>query len=101
MHGAECAVHLGRIAGLLELIPNLCPIIATIPAVIVAVLQGSTYLPVSPLFLTLLVVLFYVLLQPLEKSVPRVLGDAVDLPPLAVMTGVLVGCTVAGLSPFL
>ena len=97
--GVPGALSLGIIAGLLELIPNLGPIIATIPAVIVALLQGSTYLPVSPLILTLLVILFYVLLQQLENSVivPRVLGDAVDLPPLVVMTGVLVGGTVAGI----
>ena len=97
--GVPGALSLGIIAGLLELIPNLGPIIATIPAVIVALLQGSTYLPLSPLILTLLVILFYVLLQQLENSVivPRVLGDAVDLPPLVVMTGVLVGGTVAGI----
>lgn len=97
--GVPGALSLGIIAGLLELIPNLGPIIATIPAVIVALLQGSSYLPVSPLILTLLVILFYVLLQQLENSVivPRVLGDAVDLPPLVVMTGVLVGSTVAGI----
>jgi predicted PurR-regulated permease PerM len=97
--GVPGALSLGIIAGLLELIPNLGPIIATIPAVIVALLQGSTYLPVSPLILTLLVILFYMLLQQLENSVivPRVLGDAVDLPPLVVMTGVLVGGTVAGI----
>ena len=97
--GVPGALSLGIIAGLLELIPNLGPIIATIPAVIVALLQGSTYLPVSPLILTLLVIGFYVFLQQLENSVivPRVLGDAVELPPLIVMTGVLVGGTVAGI----
>ena len=97
--GVPGALGLGIIAGLLELIPNLGPIIATIPAVIVALLQGSTSLAVSPLVLALLVLLFYVLLQQLENSVivPRVLGDAVDLPPLVVMTGVLVGGTTAGI----
>ena len=97
--GVPGALGLGIIAGLLELIPNLGPIIATVPAVIVALLQGSTSLSVSPLVLALLVILFYVFLQQLENSVivPRVLGDAVDLPPLVVMTGVLVGGTVAGI----
>ena len=97
--GVPGALSLGIIAGLLELIPNLGPIIATIPAVIVALLQGSTYLPISPLALAVLVILFYVLVQQLENSliVPRVLGDAVDLPSLVVMTGVLVGTTVAGM----
>ena len=74
-------------------------IIATVPAVIVALLQGSTYLPVSPLGMGLLVLLFYILVQQLENSiiVPRILGEAVDLPALVVMTGVLVGAEVGGL----
>jgi predicted PurR-regulated permease PerM len=97
--GVPGALYLGIIAGLLELIPNLGPIIATFPAVIVALLQGSTYLQVSPLIFALLVVLFYVLVQQLENNliVPRVLGDAVELPPLVVMTGVLVGASVGGI----
>lgn len=97
--GMPGALYLGIIAGLLELIPNLGPIIATIPAAIVALLHGSSYLPVSPLAMALLVVLFYILVQQLENNliVPRILGEAVDLPPLVVMTGVLVGATAAGL----
>jgi predicted PurR-regulated permease PerM len=97
--GVPGALYLGIIAGLLEIIPNLGPIIATLPAVIVALLQGSTYLPLSPLFVSLLVILFYALLQQLENSVivPRVLGDAVELPPLVVITGVLVGTSVSGI----
>ena len=44
-------------------------------------------------------ILFYVLLRQLENSVivPRVLGEAVDLPPLVVMTGVLVRWKVASI----
>jgi predicted PurR-regulated permease PerM len=97
--GVPGALYLGIVAGLLELIPNLGPIIATVPAVIVALLQGSTYLPVSPLVLGVLVILFYILVQQLENSiiVPRILGEAVDLPALVVMTGVLVGAEVGGL----
>ena len=97
--GVPGALYLGIVAGLLELIPNLGPIIATVPAVIVALLQGSTYLPVSPLIMGLLVILFYILVQQLENSiiVPRILGEAVDLPALVVMTGVLVGAEVGGL----
>ncbi len=97
--GLPGALSLGIIAGLLELIPNLGPIIATFPAVIVALLQGSNYLPVSHLTMALLVVIFYIMVQQLENTiiVPRVLGDAVELPPLVVMTGVLVGGQVAGI----
>jgi predicted PurR-regulated permease PerM len=97
--GVPGALSLGIVAGLLELIPNLGPIIATIPAVMVALLQGSSYLPISPLAVAVIVLLYYVLVQQLENSVlvPRVLGDAVELPPLVVMTGVLVGSTTAGI----
>lgn len=97
--GVPGAVSLAIIAGLLEVVPNLGPIVATIPAVVVALLQGSTYLPVNNFVLALLVIGFYVLVQQLENSliVPRVLGDAVDLPALVVMTGVFVGGSVAGI----
>ncbi|MFZ9857963.1 MAG: AI-2E family transporter [Roseiflexaceae bacterium] len=97
--GVPGAVGLAIVAGILEIIPNLGPVIATIPAVIVALIQGSTYLPISPAWLALVVALFYLLVQQLENSVivPRVLGDAVGLPPLVVMTGVLVGTIAAGI----
>jgi predicted PurR-regulated permease PerM len=97
--GVPGAMSLAIIAGLLEVIPNLGPVVATIPAVIVALLQGSTYLPVNNFVLALLVIGFYVLVQQLENSiiVPRVLGDAVELPALVVMTGVLVGGTTVGI----
>lgn len=96
--GVPGAIYLAIVAGLLELIPNLGPIIATVPAVIVALLQGSTHLPVDNLVLAALVVGLYVLIQQLENNliVPRVLGGAVDLPPLIVLIGVLVGATVSG-----
>ncbi len=97
--GVPGAVGLAIVAGVLEIIPNLGPVIATIPAVIVAFVQGSTYLPISSAWLAMLVAIYYLLVQQLENSVivPRVLGDAVGLPPLVVMTGVLVGTIVAGI----
>lgn len=97
--GVPGALSLAVIAGLLEVVPNLGPVVATIPAVVVALLQGSTYLPVNNFVLAILVIGFYVLVQQLENSliVPKVLGDAVELPALVVMSGVLVGGTVAGI----
>lgn len=97
--GVPGAISLGIIAGLLEVIPNFGPVIAAVPAVIVALLQGSTYLPVNNLIFVIIVILFYWLLQNMENSilVPRVLGEAVNLPPLVVMTGVLVAASVGGI----
>ena len=97
--GIPGALSLGIVAGLLEIIPNLGPIVATIPAVIVALLQGSSYLPLEPWVVALIVLGFYLFVQQLENSfvVPRVLGDAVGLSELTVMTGVLIGATVWGI----
>jgi predicted PurR-regulated permease PerM len=97
--GIPGAPYLGIIAGLLEIVPNIGPVLAAIPAVIVGLLHGSTYLQASPLFMALLVILFYILVQQFENNliVPKVLGKAVDLPALVVMSGVLVGAHVGGL----
>jgi predicted PurR-regulated permease PerM len=59
--GVPGALSLGIVAGPLELIPNLGPIIATIPAVMVALLQGSSYLPLSPLAVAVAVLIYYML----------------------------------------
>ena len=97
--GVPGAFILGVIAGVLELIPNLGPILAAIPAVIVALLQGSTYLDVNNLIFALIVIGFYVLVQQFENTfvVPRVLGNAVELPPLVVILGVWIGASVWGI----
>ncbi|MEW6648618.1 MAG: AI-2E family transporter [Chloroflexota bacterium] len=97
--GISGAPYLGIVAGLLEIVPNIGPVLAAIPAVIVALAEGSTYLQISPLIMALMVILFYILVQQFENNliVPKVLGKAVNLPALVVMTGVLVGAEVGGL----
>lgn len=97
--GMPGALSLAIIAGLLEIIPSLGPVIAAIPAVVVALLQGSNYLALNNFVFAGLVILFYVLIQQIENTVivPRVLGDALELPPLIIITGVLVGASVGGI----
>jgi predicted PurR-regulated permease PerM len=97
--GLPGALYLGIIAGLLEIIPTFGPIIAAVPAVIVALIQGSVYLPISHLAFAGLIILFYMLVQQVEDKliVPRVLGAALELPPLIVMTGIVVGASVGGI----
>ncbi len=97
--GMPGGLYLGIIAGLLEVVPSFGPLIATIPAVIAALIQGSTYLPISHLAFAGLIILFYILLQQVENHFmsPRVLGGALELPPLIVMIGVVVGATAGGI----
>jgi predicted PurR-regulated permease PerM len=97
--GVPGALYLGIIAGLLEIVPSLGPIIAAVPAVMVALIQGSLYLPISNLAFAGLVIVFYILVQQVEDKliVPRVLGAALDLTPLIVMTGIVIGVSVGGI----
>ncbi|MFQ5576225.1 MAG: AI-2E family transporter [Anaerolineae bacterium] len=97
--GLPGALALGVIAGVLEILPNLGPILAAIPALLIALVQGSTALPVSNGYFMLIVLGAYVVIQQLENNiiVPKILGDAVELHPLVVMVGVVVGATTAGI----
>ncbi|MBN1992843.1 MAG: AI-2E family transporter [Anaerolineae bacterium] len=98
--GLPGAFSLAVIAGLLELIPNFGPFIAVVPAIVVALLQGSAYWEVNNFIFALMVIGFYILVQQVENNfiVPRVLGGAVKLHPLVIMGGVVVGATVAGIA---
>jgi predicted PurR-regulated permease PerM len=97
--GLPGAFALGVISGSLEIVPNLGPTLATIPAILVALIQGSTVLPVSNVTFVVIVIIFYILVQGLENYliVPRVLGEAVKLHPMVVIFGVFVGASVGGI----
>jgi HAD superfamily hydrolase (TIGR01549 family) len=91
--GMPNASLLGLLAGLLEVIPTFGPVLATIPALIVAFFQGSTYLPISDFWFTVLVLGIYLLIQQTENAylVPRILGRRLLLHPAVVFIGVLAG----------
>jgi len=97
--GTPYPLFLGILAGVLEIIPNLGPVLATIPAVILALVVGSSWLPVSNLVFAIIVIAGYVLLSGLENQVlvPKILGDAVELPPLVVIIGCVIGGAAFGL----
>lgn len=99
--GTPQALFLGIIAGLLEIIPSLGPVLATIPAAFLALMFGSSYFPtLNPWVFMLIVILGYVLLQAIENQVlvPKILGNAVSLPPLIVLVGVTIGGAKAGIA---
>jgi predicted PurR-regulated permease PerM len=96
--GLPGALVLGILAGILEVVPNLGPVLALIPAVLVALVQGSDVLPVSNVVFALIVVGVYVLIQQIENNylVPRIMGHSLNLHPLFVLVGVVVGASFAG-----
>jgi len=88
---ARFAVLLAVIAGILELLPIIGPIIAAIPAVLIGATAGL------PGFVAALILYFAI--QQLENTilVPKIQGDATDLHPAAVIFSLILGGAIAGL----
>lgn len=89
--GVPYAVPLAIMAGLLEILPNLGPTIAAVPAVLVA------FFLVSPV-MGLVVVLFSILIQQLENNliVPQIMKEAVDVRPVTTILLMLAGFSLLG-----
>lgn len=97
--GVPYALLLGVLAGLLEVVPNLGPILAALPAIALAFLQGSTHFALPNHWFALVVVAAYVVIQQLENNilVPNIIGKSVNLHPVVIMFGVLAGASLAGI----
>jgi len=100
--GMPGALIFGILAGLLEVVPNLGPIMAMIPAVITALIQGSTVLGpmgIDNVGFALITVGIYFLVQQLENNilVPRIIGDSINLHPIIVICAVAVGVSSFGI----
>ncbi len=85
------AVLLSVIAGLLELVPIIGPIISAVPAVLLAATAGLAAM--------LAVLVLYFLVQQVENTflVPNIQGNAVQLHPAVVVFAIIVGGSLAGL----
>ncbi|MEO1165605.1 MAG: AI-2E family transporter [Chloroflexota bacterium] len=97
--GLPNAAILGLLAGVLEFIPNLGPLIALIPAALLALISTSTTIPVLSGVPFMLVVIFvWTMLQNVESVflVPRIMGDSLDLHPFVVIVAVLGGGAFGG-----
>jgi HAD superfamily hydrolase (TIGR01509 family) len=96
--GIRFALALGIVAGILEVIPNLGPVLSSVPAILLALFQGSSFLPISKVGMAVLVALIYWIIQNLENSllVPRIMGSTLNLHPLIIIVGVLGGATLGG-----
>ena len=97
--GLPYPVAMGLLAGIMELIPNLGPIIALVPAVLVAFIRGSNFLPLSNAWFAAVVLVMYLVIQQIEGNflLPRILGRSLNLHPLVVLTGIVVGSSLAGI----
>jgi predicted PurR-regulated permease PerM len=100
--GMPGALLLGILAGSLEIIPTLGPVISMIPAVIIALIQGSPVLAeygVNNFGFALITAAIYFIIQQLENYilVPRIIGSGVNLHPIVVLVGVTIGFNLFGI----
>jgi predicted PurR-regulated permease PerM len=100
--GMPGALLLGILAGMLEIIPTLGPTLSMIPAVIIALIQGSTVLNeygVNNFGFALITAAIYFIIQQLENYilVPRIIGRGVNLHPIVVLCGVGIGYNLFGI----
>jgi len=90
--GLPDAVALGLIAGITAIIPYLGPFIGALPAVLVGLASGG------PFKALLVVGLYFVVSNVILNFVyPKVMGDAVRLPPLLVIVALIAGFSWAGI----
>lgn len=89
--GVPYALILGVLAGVFELVPMFGPILASLPAILVALFQ--------PFPLVLWVLAYFLVIQQIENHIllPRISGHAVGLHPLGALFSLLAGLEVAGI----
>jgi len=97
--GLSNALALGLLAAVLEFLPNIGPVLAAIPAVLLALFQGSSYLPLTNWAFALVVIGAYLVIQQLENAIlmPRIIGRSVRLHPLVIIVGIVLGASLAGI----
>lgn len=96
--GVPQAFFLGVLAGLLNMVPNLGPVLSSVPAIAIALIQGSTQFEISNLLFGLIVTFAYVLIQQVESQwlTPRIIGGSVNLHPAMIIIGAIIGFSAVG-----
>lgn len=95
------ALLLALIASLMEFLPTIGPVLAAVPAILIALFQShSSWVGslMSPLWFAALMAGIYGLVFQLENyyMVPRIMGRRLQLHPLVVIMGALAGASIAG-----
>jgi predicted PurR-regulated permease PerM len=90
------ALPLAFIAGILEIVPIIGPIISAIPTILVVLSADFLEQPYKPLF----VIFLYALIQQLENSliVPQVMKRAVGFSPIISILAIMIGGSLLGIA---
>jgi len=85
------ALPLAILAGLLEILPNLGPTVAAVPAIVIAFMALGPWMALATTF-------FYILVQQLENNliVPKIMQKNADVNPLIAIVVILIGLKLGG-----
>ena len=90
---------LAILAGLMEFLPSVGPGISGIIGTSIALIQGSTWMPVGNLTFAIIVLSIYAIIAQVETTylIPRLVGGRVRLHPAVTFVGIITGTIVFGL----
>jgi predicted PurR-regulated permease PerM len=96
--GLPGAGALGLLTGLLDIIPTLGPTLAMLVAALVALSDGSSFLPLSNLWVALITLAVFSLIQALENVWlrPQVMSSRLQIHPAVVFVGVVAALYLLG-----
>jgi predicted PurR-regulated permease PerM/beta-phosphoglucomutase-like phosphatase (HAD superfamily) len=96
--GMPNALGLAILAALMELLPSIGPMISGFVGFIVALVQGSNWLPVGNLIFAILVGIIYAIIGQIESVyfIPRFVGGRVKLHPAVTFAGIIAGAMTFG-----
>ena len=96
--GLPNAAALALLAGVLEFLPTVGPGISGAIGILVALLQGSTWLPIGHIPFAIIVSIFYIIITQVESVylIPRLVGRRVRLHPAVTFTGIISAALVFG-----
>lgn len=97
--GVRYAILLGAWVSLTAIIPYIGAWLGAIPAVALALVFGSSYLPLNHYTVALITVVIFFLIQQLEGNflTPRIQGEALQVHPILVFLAVIAGGQISGL----
>lgn len=96
--GMPNALGLAILAAAMELLPSIGPMISGFVGFIVAIVQGSNWLPVGNLVFAILVSIIYAVVGQIESVyfIPRFVGGRVKLHPAVTFAGIICGAMTFG-----
>ena len=97
--GLPNAAALALLAGVLEFLPTVGPGISGAIGTLVALFQGSTWLPLGKVPFAIIVLIFYIIITQVESVylIPRLVGRRVRLHPAVTFTGIISAALVFGM----